>query len=248
MSTKSRLDQYLVDHGYYDTRSRARDAILRGAVAVNGQAVSKPSASIPGEVLITLDDEARAYVSRAAVKLKHGLDATGFDPKDKTALDIGASTGGFTQVLLETGAAHVFAVDAGHGQMVREIADDNRVTNLEGINARQIDGSLFDEAKIGFLVADVSFISLKLALPPALQIAQRGAQGIFLIKPQFEVGREQIGRSGLVRDKAIAEKTAHDLADWLDRQPGWRLTNFLPSPILGGDGNSEWLMAGMKNR
>ena len=248
MSARTRLDQYLVEKGHYATRSRARDAVLRGVVQVDGEAASKPSAGISPDAIIAIHDEAHGYVSRAALKLKHGLEATGFDPAGRIALDIGASTGGFTQVLLEAGVAHVCAIDAGHGQMSAQLLRDGRVTNMEGVNARNLDAALFGGARIGFLVADVSFISLKLALPPALDVADRSAMGIFLIKPQFEVGKALVGKSGLVRDKAIAEKAARDLADWLDRQPGWRLTHFLPSPITGGDGNREWLMAGMKNR
>lgn len=248
MPAKIRLDQYLVELGHYATRSRARDAILRGSVRVNGKLARKPAAAVSPDIEIAISDAAHSYVSRAALKLKQGLDATGYAPAGRLALDIGASTGGFTQVLLEAGAAHVCAIDAGHGQMDPKLAADSRVTSMEGINAREIDAGLFGGAQFTFLVADVSFISLKLALPPALGLAATGAVGIFLIKPQFEVGREHVGKSGLVREKATAEKSAQELAGWFDQQPGWRLTHFLPSPIKGGDGNREWLMAGKKNR
>jgi 23S rRNA (cytidine1920-2'-O)/16S rRNA (cytidine1409-2'-O)-methyltransferase len=241
-----RLDQLLVDRSLFESRSRAADAVRRGAVTVGGVVVAKPGALVADDAEIVIDDPARAYVSRAALKLKAGLDAFGLACSGLDCLDIGASTGGFTQVLLEAGARHVTAVDVGHDQMDRRIADDPRVTNLEGVNARALDASHLGGRTIGAVVSDVSFISLRLALPPALDFAAPGAWCLLLVKPQFEVGRDGVGKGGVVRDKRLAEKTAMDMAEWLNSLGGWESLGVSPSPISGGDGNSEYLLAGRK--
>ncbi|WP_421929140.1 TlyA family RNA methyltransferase [Neoaquamicrobium sediminum] len=243
-----RLDELLVRRGLFASRSRARDAITRGAVVVNGVAVAKPGQATVETAEIAVDDPARAYVSRAALKLVAGLDAFGIDPAGLHALDIGASTGGFTQVLMERGAAHVVAVDVGHGQLDQALAADPRVTSLEKLNARDLDASHLGAVQPGLVVSDVSFISLKLALPPALDLAAPGARCVLLVKPQFEAGREAIGKGGLLRDPAMGEQIARDLEAWLDALPGWRALGFVPSPIEGGDGNREFLLAGVKDR
>lgn len=241
-----RLDELLVRRGDFPTRSRARDAIERGTVRVDGKAVVKPGQGVPETAVIAIDDPARAYVSRAALKLIAGLDHFGFDPGKCLALDIGASTGGFTQVLLERGARHVTAIDVGHGQLAPQLRADPRVAAIEGLNARDLMREHLREAP-EFLVSDVSFISLKLALPPALALAAPGARGIFLVKPQFEAGREAIGKGGLLRNAGDAPRVADDLRAWLDAVPGWRAVGLCPSPIEGGDGNREFLLAGVKS-
>jgi len=243
---RPRLDELLVRRGDFPTRSRARDAIERGTVRVDGKAVTKPGQGVAETAVIAVDDPARTYVSRAALKLIAGLDHFGFDPAGCLALDIGASTGGFTQVLLERGARHVTAIDVGHGQLALQLRADPRVTAIEGLNARDLTRQHFREAP-DFLVSDVSFISLKLALPPALALAAPGARGIFLVKPQFEAGREAIGKGGLLRNAGDAPRVADDLRSWLDAVPGWRAVGICPSPIEGGDGNREFLLAGVKS-
>jgi 23S rRNA (cytidine1920-2'-O)/16S rRNA (cytidine1409-2'-O)-methyltransferase len=243
-----RLDELLVARGLYATRSRARDAIERGAVTVDGAVLTKPGHAVLGSSEIGVDDPASAYVSRAALKLIAGLDHFGLDPKDSEALDIGASTGGFTQVLLERGAAHVMAIDVGHGQLDRSLRDDPSVTVLEGLNARDLSARDIGSKSPNFLVCDVSFISLMLALPPALSLAARGARGVFLVKPQFEAGREAIGKGGILKDRTEGPRIAEKLRAWLDTQPGWRALGTCPSPVLGGDGNREFLLAGIKDR
>lgn len=247
-SQRQRLDELLVRRGLFPSRSRARDAIARGAVLVDGVAAAKAGHATAQTARIEVDDPARAYVSRAALKLVAGLDAFALDPAGCEALDVGASTGGFTQVLLERSAAHVTALDVGHGQLDAGLAADPRVTSLEKLNARELSGEHLRGRYPDFIVSDVSFISLRLALPPALALASSGAHCVLLVKPQFEAGREAIGKGGLLRDPAQAEHVAIELAAWLDSRPGWRSLGFVPSPIEGGDGNREFLLAGVKDR
>jgi 23S rRNA (cytidine1920-2'-O)/16S rRNA (cytidine1409-2'-O)-methyltransferase len=246
-SQRQRLDELLVGRGLFASRSRARDAIERGTVTVDGIVARKPGQPVAPDCLIAIDDPAQAYVSRAALKLIAGLDRFGLDPSGSEALDIGASTGGFTQVLLKRGAAHVTAIDVGHGQMHPDIAGDRRVTVIEGLNARDLTAADLGGRVPAFLVCDVSFISLKLALPHALELAGEGAKAILLVKPQFEAGREAIGKGGLLKDPGDAGRVAANLHDWLAGVPGWRVLGLHPSPIEGGDGNREFLLAAMKD-
>jgi 23S rRNA (cytidine1920-2'-O)/16S rRNA (cytidine1409-2'-O)-methyltransferase len=247
-STRQRLDELLVQRGLFASRSRARDAVERGTVTVDGVVARKPGQTVSLGCLIAIDDPAQGYVSRAALKLIAGLDHFGLDPAGSEALDIGASTGGFTQVLLERNAAHVTAIDVGHGQMHPDIAGNPRVTVIEGLNARALTAADLGGRVPNFIVSDVSFISLKLALPPALTIARLGARAVFLVKPQFEAGREAIGKGGLLKDPYDASRVAGLLQDWLDGMAGWRSLGLVLSPIEGGDGNREFLLAGIKDR
>ena len=245
--TRIRLDDWLVANGHYASRARARDAILRGCVTLEGNISPKPSRTVSSENAIQINDPAKQYVSRAALKLVHALEKTGFDPEGRIALDLGSSTGGFCQVLLDNGATHVFGVDVGHDQLAETLRSNPRLTNLEGVNARDLAVEHLDGKVPEFVTSDISFISLKLALPPALALAGEGAFGIFLVKPQFEVGKEGLGKGGIVRDAALAQEAAESMRDWLDDFPGWRVTEFFPSPITGGDGNREFLLAGVKD-
>jgi 23S rRNA (cytidine1920-2'-O)/16S rRNA (cytidine1409-2'-O)-methyltransferase len=238
-----RLDLALVERGLAPTRARARDAILRGHVTVNGTLAAKPAMTVDGDAAIAVDDPASGYVSRGALKLIAALDRFGYSPAGRVALDLGASTGGFTQVLLERGAAKVFAVDVGHGQLDARLAADPRVVSREGLNARDLTaGDLETGAAPQAIVADVSFISLRLVLPPALMLAGEDAWGVFLVKPQFEVGREALGKGGIVRDPMAGERAAADIAQFLERDLGWRIGGVILSPIAGGDGNREFLI------
>ncbi|WFP75625.1 TlyA family RNA methyltransferase [Mesorhizobium sp. WSM4906] len=245
--TRPRLDDLLVARGLFASRSRARDAIERGTVTVEGSVARKPGQPVAPDCVLAVDDPAQAYVSRAALKLIAGLDHFGLDPSRSEALDIGASTGGFTQVLLERGAAHVTAIDVGHGQIHADIAGDPRVTVIEGLNARDLTAADLGGRVPDFLVCDVSFISLKMALPPALALAGEGAGALLLVKPQFEAGREAIGKGGLLKDPGGAERIATELRDWLAAMLGWRVLGLHPSPIEGGDGNREFLLAAVKD-
>lgn len=241
-----RLDQLLLNAGLVASRSRARDAISRGTVRVNGRTVTKPSSTFPANVKIEIDDPAQAYVSRAALKLKAALDEFGLDPAGLDCLDIGASTGGFTDVLLERGANHIIAVDVGHDQLHPRLREDERITNYEGLNARVLDEDHLEDREIGAVVSDVSFISLKLALPPALGFAEPGAFCVLLVKPQFEAGREAISKAGLLKDPESAPAVAAELERWLVEDMGWQSLGLIPSPIAGGDGNVEFLLGGRK--
>ncbi|AYG65395.1 MULTISPECIES: TlyA family RNA methyltransferase [unclassified Rhizobium] len=245
MSEPQRLDQLLVTLSLFASRSRARDAIQRGTVTVNGKIVTKPGALFTEDAQISIDDPAQDYVSRAALKLVAALDHFGLDPQGQHCLDVGASTGGFTEVLLQRGAAHVTAIDVGHDQMHPRIAANPRVTNIEGLNARNLTAEDIGKS-FSFVVSDVSFISLKLALAPALALAESGARAALLVKPQFEAGRDAIGKAGLLKDPSSAPAVAAELERWFTEDMGWQSLGLIASPITGGDGNQEFLLAGIK--
>ncbi len=240
-----RLDQFLVDQGRYPSRARARDAVLRGTVHVEGRPAFKPSQMVPSGALIEIVDEGQPYVSRAALKLKHGLAQFGIDVAGRHALDIGASAGGFTQVLLEQRATSVHAIDVGHGQLATKLAKDERVVSIEGLNARDLSPDDLSNP-IDLIVCDVSFISLKLALPPALSLAESGANLVALVKPQFELNRSKLGKGGVVRDEELRRAVCVDIVDWLQNTQNWPVIGLEPSPITGTDGNQEFLVAARK--
>ncbi|WP_102868370.1 TlyA family RNA methyltransferase [Pseudovibrio exalbescens] len=241
-----RLDQYLVERGQFDSRARARDAVLRGTVEVDGIPAKKPSQNVAEGCLVVINDPAQTYVSRAALKLKEALKIFELSPKGQVCLDLGASTGGFTQVLLEHGAERVHAIDVGHNQLHPKIAADPRVNRRDGVNARTLTLADLEDLSPTFIVSDISFISLQLALPPALHLARSGAVGVFLVKPQFEAGRDRIGKGGIVsHDVGLA--VAEELRQWFAQQESWRVLGMIPSPILGGDGNREYLLAARKD-
>ncbi|OEO30971.1 hemolysin [Devosia insulae DS-56] len=245
MSDRIRLDQALEARGLLPSRARARDAILRGTVTVNGVVATKPNQQVAAEDNIALDDPAARYVSRAALKLVAGLEAGGIEPTGRICLDLGASTGGFTQVLLERGAAKVYAVDVGHDQLHERIKANPRVVSLEGVNGRDLVPALIPEP-IGLIVSDVSFVSILKVIDPALALAAPLAEAVILIKPQFEVGRPNIGKGGIVSDEtAIAMAVERVIAHFIDA--GWERRFTVASPIAGGDGNRE-TVAGFRRR
>ena len=244
--SRVRLDTLVSERGLAASRARARDAIRRGHVTVDGATVTKPSLNVPPESFIVLSDPAADYVSRAGLKLEAGLAQFAIAVEGRIALDLGASTGGFTEVLLRAGAAHVVAVDVGHGQIHPRIASDERVTVIEGLNAREMEREDIGGRHFDLLVCDVSFISLRLALPPALELAEPGTDALILVKPQFEAGREAIAKNGLLRDPDSAPQVAKAVCDWLAEQDGWTVVGLVPSPIPGGDGNHEFLAAAKK--
>lgn len=243
---KLRLDQALVMRGLAQTRSRARQLIEAGFVSVNDTKTVKTSKLITERDRLAVSGEASAHVSRAAGKLLAGLDHFGIDPKGLECLDIGASTGGFTQVLVERGAAHVVAIDVGHAQMHESIASLQHVTAIEGLNARDLEREHLGSCKIGLIVSDVSFISLKLALPPALALAEPGCWLVALIKPQFEAGKGNVGKGGIVRDDKVRADVCREIRRWLTDDMGWHVAGLVESPVVGSDGNQEYLIAAQK--
>lgn len=235
--SRERLDLVLEARGLVQSRARARDAILRGTVRVNGLPATKAGALVGEADLVTVDDPAAGYVSRAALKLIAGLDAGAIAVAGRVCVDVGASTGGFTQVLLERGAARVYAVDVGHGQLAPAVASDDRVVALEGLNARELGPAAIAEP-IDLLVCDVSFVSVSKVLTAPLGLCRAGADAVVLIKPQFEVGREHIGKNGIVANSGAIATAERDVTGFVARL-GWSHRLSLPSPIAGGDGNRE---------
>ena len=237
MSERQRLDLALEARGLLPSRARARDAILRGTVTVNGVPASKPGQLVGDNDTIALADPAASYVSRAALKLIAGLDAGDIAVDGRICLDVGLSTGGFTQVLLERGAARVYGVDVGHGQVHPSVAENPRVIVLEGLNARDLTRKHVPEA-IELLACDVSFVSATKVLAGPLALCAPSANAIILIKPQFEVGRERIGKGGIVTDPAAIAQAEANVVAFMVRN-GWRHLCSVPSPIAGGEGNAE---------
>ena len=240
-----RADVYLVSRGHAASRAEAQAAIAAGRVSADGQTVLKPSQPI-GDAANIAYERAHPYVSRGALKLIAALDRFELSPRGLVCLDIGASTGGFTQVLLERGAAKVYAVDVGQGQLHGDVAKDPRVISVEGINARELSAAQIPQ-RPQTIVADVSFISLKLALPPALELAAPGAWLVALVKPQFEAGRGNIGKGGIVRDAAAQISALDGIVAWISSVQGWSIIGRMESPIEGGDGNHEFLVAARKS-
>lgn len=261
-TSRERLDIALVTRKLAPTRSRAREMIKEGHVLVSGKPAGKPAMTVsPGEE-ITLCEDALSYVSRAALKLSHALDHFGINPNGAIALDLGASTGGFTEILLERGAAHVFAVDVGHDQLHKSLRAHPRVTSLEGRDARSLteadfiikeDAATADGSpeplspnfltRPNFLTMDVSFISFQKALAHPLTLLAPGSRLIGLIKPQFEVGQKGLNKKGVVRDEALSKEAVTEVTNWLNAQPGWQVLGLTPSPIKGHAGNRETLIA-----
>jgi len=239
-----RADIFLVENGFARSRSEAQAAIRGGLVRIDGALVAKPSQAVSIGAVIEYA-KPHPFVSRGGVKLVAALDHFGLSPEGRIGLDLGASTGGFTQVLLQRGAARVHAVDVGHNQMNANLALDPRIVIHDGINARELNLVSFPD-EITAVTADLSFISLKLALPPALSLASDGAWAVLLVKPQFEVGRGAIGKGGIVRDPAVRQAVPSGIAEFIEALAGWRVLGSIESPIAGGDGNVEYLLAAVK--
>lgn len=236
-----RLDLALVERGLAPSRSRARDLIKSGNVSVDQRVCTKPGTEVGAGQVLELAPGAVLTVSRGAAKLEAALDSFGFPVQGRVALDVGASTGGFTEVLLARGAEKVYAVDVGHDQLHASLRAEPRVLSLEGCDARALTRDLIPEP-VAAIVADVSFISLTKALGAALALAGPGAWLVALIKPQFEAGRAAIGKGGIVRDPAARAAAVDQVTAWLTGCEGWRLTGVIASPIKGGSGNEEFLL------
>jgi 23S rRNA (cytidine1920-2'-O)/16S rRNA (cytidine1409-2'-O)-methyltransferase len=239
----SRLDTLLVERGLVATRERARALILAGQVRVNGQTATKAGHSVQADDEVTLDQRDHPYVGRGGLKLAHALDVFGVSPAGRIALDIGASTGGFTDVLLQRGAARVVALDVGHGQLDWKLRSDPRVAVMERQNARMLTpGVLPEEARCFALITiDVSFISLRQILPVLPPLLEPSADVIALIKPQFEAGREEVGKGGIVRDEAVHKRVIGEVTT-AAAALGLGRAGLTESPITGMEGNREFLI------
>jgi 23S rRNA (cytidine1920-2'-O)/16S rRNA (cytidine1409-2'-O)-methyltransferase len=235
-----RADVFLVNQGLAASRAEAQAAIRAGNVSVDGELVKKAAQKLQSPISVSYQPP-HPYVSRGGVKLAAALDRFGLLPATRVCLDIGASTGGFTQVLLQRGASRVYAVDVGHGQLHVKLESDLRVISLEGVNARELTRAKIPESP-QVVVADVSFISLKQALPAALALASRDAWAVFLVKPQFELGRWGTPRTGVVKNDGARTAALAEVTEWVKVQ-GWTVIGSTDSPILGGDGNKEYLLA-----
>lgn len=237
---KVRLDQLLVQRGLATTRSQARALIMEGRVFTGTRRLDKPGLAVPEDLAVELR-RPRRWVSRGGEKLARALEVFAIDPTGRVALDVGASTGGFTDVLLQHGARRVYAVDVGYGQLDWKLRRDPRVVVLERTNARYLDRSHVPEP-VELVVCDASFISLTKLLPAPLALTAPRAELVALVKPQFEVGREGVGRGGVVRDPARHEEACHRVRDFVESLPDWRVVGITPSPLLGPRGNREFLL------
>lgn len=240
-----RADKILVALGHFESRAAAQAAIAAGMVSIGGRVLAKPSEKISPTAMIKAE-AAHPWVSRAGVKLAHALGAFQIDVRGRHCLDVGASTGGFTEVLLANGAASVLAVDVGRDQLHPRLRADARVRSMEGTDARSLTAESVSPAS-DLIVCDASFISLHKLLGPVLALAASQADLITLFKPQFEVGRENVGKGGIVTDKAATERAEQDFVDWLAEQ-GWEVMGRVDSPIKGGDGNAERLIHAVKSK
>jgi 23S rRNA (cytidine1920-2'-O)/16S rRNA (cytidine1409-2'-O)-methyltransferase len=236
-----RIDQLMTERGLVPSRSRARDLILRGLVTANGRPMTRAGSAVPEDADIAITEEWSGYVSRGALKLAAALDAFGFDAEGRIALDVGASTGGFTQMMLRRGAARVYAVDVGHGQLDESLRSDERVVALEGTDARHLHRGLVPDP-VDAITADVSFISLEKVLPSAFALSAPGAWAVLLVKPQFEAGREAVGKGGIVKSEAARQEALANIERFVAAQRGWRTTGSIESPIAGQSGNVEYLL------
>jgi 23S rRNA (cytidine1920-2'-O)/16S rRNA (cytidine1409-2'-O)-methyltransferase len=241
-----RLDQLLVERGLAESRTRAQALVMAGVVFSQERRLDKPGTMLPADAPLDLRGRDHPWASRGGVKLAAALDAFAIDPTGLVCLDVGASTGGFTDVLLSRGAARVYAVDVGSGQLAWKLRTEPRVVVLERTNVRELCAAQVPEP-IDLVVCDVSFIGLALALPRALALTGSGARLVALIKPQFEAGREQVGKGGIVRDPDVRAAVCTRIEAWLAEQPGWRVLGLIKSPLAGADGNVEFLIAGVRD-
>lgn len=237
---KSRVDQLLVSRGLVESRARAQALVLAGLVFSGETRIAKPGQPVAADAPLEVRGRDHPWVSRGGVKLAHALEHFALDPTGAVAMDIGSSTGGFTDVLLQGGAAHVFAVDSGTNQLAWKLRSDPRVSVLEQTSARTLTPAQIDRP-CNWVVCDASFISLAKVLERPLALAARECRLVALIKPQFEVGREEVGKGGVVRDEALHARVCEEVSQWLT-DGGWRVDGIVPSPITGPQGNVEFLI------
>jgi 23S rRNA (cytidine1920-2'-O)/16S rRNA (cytidine1409-2'-O)-methyltransferase len=242
---KKRADLLLVERGLAESRSRAAAFILAGKVFSGEHRIEKAGDLLADDAPLELRGQDHPWVSRGGVKLAAALDHFAINPAGRICLDVGASTGGFTDVLLARGAAKVYAVDVGHGQLAWKLRQDSRVVVLERVNARYLTRAEIPEAP-DLIVCDASFIGLATVLAAPLSLAAPAAELVALIKPQFEVGREGVGKGGIVRDAALRDQACRRVGEWLAAQPGWSIVGIMESPIAGAEGNIEYLIVGRR--
>ncbi len=240
---KRRADQLLLDRGLVDSRARAQALILAGLVFSGTRRIDKAGQPLAEDAALELRGQEHPWVSRGGLKLAHGLETFGLSPQGRICLDVGASTGGFTDVLLTHGAARVHAVDVGHGQLAWKLRSDPRVVVHERTNARHLTAAAIGGDPIGALVCDASFIGLATLLPASLDLCVAGAWAVALIKPQFEAGPEHVGSKGVVRDPAVHRAVCERIEAWWRGLPGWSVIGVTESPITGPEGNREFLIA-----
>ncbi|QOX79659.1 TlyA family RNA methyltransferase [Trichlorobacter lovleyi] len=240
MSQKLRLDKLMVERGLAPSREKAQALIMAGQVVVGDHVAEKAGQQVKAEVEIRIKGEVMPYVSRGGLKLAQGLDAFGIDPAGRVAIDVGASTGGFTDCLLQRGASRVYAVDVGYGQLAWKLREDARVVVMEKTNIRHLQPESLEPLP-DLAVIDASFISLNLVLPPTLALLKRPAEVVALVKPQFEVGKGAVGKGGIVRDPKLHEEVLAGM-ERLAAELGAELLGICDSPITGADGNREFLM------
>ena len=240
---KKRLDQLLVERGLADSRSRARALIMAGLVYSGTRRLDKAGVRLAQDARLDVRVRGHPWASRGGIKLAHGLDHFRIDPQGLVCLDVGASTGGFTDVLLTRGAARVYAVDVGRGQLAWKLRGDERVVVLERTNARHLTRDMVPDP-VALIVCDVSFIGLETALPAPLALAAPGAWLVALIKPQFEVGKGRVGKGGVVREPDLHREVCGRIRAWLADRPGWCVLGITESPVTGPSGNKEFLIGG----
>jgi 23S rRNA (cytidine1920-2'-O)/16S rRNA (cytidine1409-2'-O)-methyltransferase len=241
LPAKRRADQLLVEQGLAESRAKAQALILGGLVSCAGRRIDKPGEQLRLDAQLALKGRDHPWVSRGGLKLAHALDHFGISVEDKIALDIGASTGGFTDVLLSRGARVVHAVDVGHGQLAWKLRQDPRVVVHERLNARYLGREHIPEP-VDIITCDASFIGLATVLPAPLALAKDRGELVALVKPQFEAGPDRVGKGGIVRDPAIHDEVCQRAAGWVAAQPGWAVVGIVESPILGPEGNREFLL------
>lgn len=241
-AAKVRIDQLLVDRGHAESRTRAQALIMAGLVFSGETKIAKPGQQVRADAPVDVRGRDHPWVSRGGIKLAHALEHFALDPAGAVAMDVGSSTGGFTDVLLTNGAAHVFAVDSGTNQLAWKLRQDDRVTVLEQTSARVLTPEMIDRA-CGWVVCDASFIGLAKVLEVPLRLAAARCQLVALIKPQFEVGRGEVGKGGVVRDPALHARVCAEVREWLERE-GWSVQGIVESPITGPEGNVEFLISG----
>jgi 23S rRNA (cytidine1920-2'-O)/16S rRNA (cytidine1409-2'-O)-methyltransferase len=245
MAKKKRLDQMLVDRGLVESRTRAQALVMAGLVFSGEQKLAKPGQQLAEDAPLDVRGRDHPWVSRGGIKLAHAIEHFGLDPAGVTAMDIGSSTGGFTDVLLQGGAEHVFAVDSGTNQLAWKLRQDPRVTVLEQTSARVLTPAMIDRP-VGWVVCDASFIGLAKVLEVPLQLAQSHCRLVALIKPQFEVGREEVGKKGVVSDPALHRRVCAEVQAWVEGL-GFVVQGIVESPITGPEGNIEFLISAQRD-